>query len=197
MCRQYQRGLLPLVSPVLARLPACWALAASSHVQMHSAPGSLLPACALPASLPACNPNGLTDCSPLAPLLNCRTYFPSTRSCKQFGYSGWSEVATVGVVSGITRPSGLLPQATATGCSGGFCSFVPQSAVIRQVLGCRASTVPSHPVCLSPGLPASQPACLPAALPACPISEPLLPITSSPPAPAAAAPMHLTGCQLS
>ena len=61
---------------------------------------------------------------------------PSTKTCKQFGYSGWSEVATEGVVSGISRPSGLLPQATATGCTGAFCSFVPQNAPIRQALHC-------------------------------------------------------------
>ena len=135
------------MSPVLACLPAYWTSAS-----------------ALPLSLPACLPNGLTDCPPPTPLLICRTYFPSTRICKQFGYSGWSEVATAGVVSGITRPSGLLPQTTATGCSGGFCSFVPQSAAIRQVMCCLVSTVPSCHVCL-------------------PIVEPLLAILSSPPLP--------------
>ena len=64
-----------------------------------------------------------------------RTFIASGPTCQLFAAgSGVSMIPQSGSASDIVRPLTALNPSTPTGCSGGFCNFVPNNAVIRWVL---------------------------------------------------------------
>ena len=61
-----------------------------------------------------------------------RTFISSSTTCQLFGAgSGANPTAQSGSASFVLKPLTTLDPASPTGCTGGFCNFVPNSAVIR------------------------------------------------------------------
>ena len=79
-----------------------------------------------------CDGDNYRDC---AHLLTRRTFITSGPTCQLFdGFSGVNQTTQSGAASDFVRPLTSLNPSSPTGCSGGFCNFVPNQAVIRCAL---------------------------------------------------------------